>query len=183
MTDAERQRTTLRRVAADDPELAARLILMTLPAAAARIPGTLAFDLELDGLGAWRVSVSDGRARVDPVAGQAETDFRLAADPRSFVELVTGDAHPLGQLLRGGCAWRASRRRALRLRAMSEAEPDLGELVRSAGGSIPTSCTGRCPTSSSRSGRAGTASSSVTRSPVRAGVPGTSPFATASRCA
>ena len=57
-------RDALRRIAADDPQLAARLVLMTLPAAAARIPGTLAYVLEVDGMGAYRVAVSDGRARV-----------------------------------------------------------------------------------------------------------------------
>ena len=54
------QRKALRTMAAEEPELAARLVLMTLPAAAASIPGTLAYDLEVEGLGAWRVSVSDG---------------------------------------------------------------------------------------------------------------------------
>ncbi len=33
---SNRQRAALRRIAADDPELAARLILMTLPAAGGR---------------------------------------------------------------------------------------------------------------------------------------------------
>ena len=58
------QREALGRMAAEDPELAARLVLMTLPAAAAKIPGTLAYDVELDGLGAWRVSVVAARGRV-----------------------------------------------------------------------------------------------------------------------
>ena len=103
VTDAERQRTTLRRVAADDPELAARLMLMTLPAAAA---GSRDARLRSRARRARRLArVGVGWPRPGrPVAGQAETDFRLAADPLSFVELVTGDAHPLGQLLRGGCA-------------------------------------------------------------------------------
>ena len=38
---------------------------MALPAAAARIPATLAYDLTVEDVGSWRVSVADGRARVD----------------------------------------------------------------------------------------------------------------------
>ena len=53
---------------------------MTLPAAASEHPGPLAYDLEVEGLGAWHVSVSDGRARVDPAEGRDGTDFRLRAD-------------------------------------------------------------------------------------------------------
>lgn len=36
--EADRQRAALHRISADDPDLAARLILMTLPAAAAPAP-------------------------------------------------------------------------------------------------------------------------------------------------
>ncbi len=61
------QREALRRVAAGDPALAARLVLMTLPAAAARIPGELAYVLDVHGVERRRVSVSGGRASVsDP---------------------------------------------------------------------------------------------------------------------
>ena len=84
------QREALRRMAAEEPELAARLVLMTLPAAAAKIPGTLAYDLEVEGLGAWRVSVSDGHARVDPAEGRDGTDFRLRTDPSAFAALAAG---------------------------------------------------------------------------------------------
>jgi hypothetical protein len=95
VTPAERRRQALRRIAADDPELAARLVLMTLPAAASRIPGTLTYALELDGHGTYRVSVSAGGARVDEGARDGEeVDFRLAADAPTLVELATG-ASPL----------------------------------------------------------------------------------------
>ena len=39
-----------------EPELAARLILQSLPAAAATLPAGLSYRLELEDLGAWRVS-------------------------------------------------------------------------------------------------------------------------------
>ena len=65
-----RTRTALDRMSREDPELAARLVLQTLPAAASRIDGPLAYDLELRGLGAWRVSVPAGghSARVERLA-------------------------------------------------------------------------------------------------------------------
>ena len=44
---ADLQRRALQRMAADDPALAARLVLMVLPAAAARIRDTLAFELRI----------------------------------------------------------------------------------------------------------------------------------------
>jgi ribonucleoside-diphosphate reductase beta chain len=128
-------RETLRRIAADDPELAARLILMTLPAAAARVPGTLAYVLEVEGLGAYRVAVSDGRARVDATADGAgdDVDFRLTADPRTLVDLVTGASRPLALMLSGRLRIRGRRRSALRLRSMGAADLGLDEVLASGG--------------------------------------------------
>ncbi len=131
--EADRQRAALHRIAADDPELAARLVLMTLPAAAAHISGTLAFLLEIDGLGSHRVAVSGGRARVDEARTQDETDFRLQADPRTLVELVTGSAGPLGLMMRGKLRIRGKRRRAMRLRQMSSGDISMAEVVESGG--------------------------------------------------
>jgi hypothetical protein len=51
------------RIAKADPALATRLMVMGLPVAAARIPATLAYELTVEGVGSWRVSVADGRAR------------------------------------------------------------------------------------------------------------------------
>src|SRR5204862_530541 len=52
----------LRRMAEADPELAARLIVHALPAAAATLPEGLSYRLELDGLGAWTVRPNGERA-------------------------------------------------------------------------------------------------------------------------
>ena len=71
--EADRQRAALHRIAADDPKLAARLVLMTLPAAAAHISGTLVYQLEIEELGSYLVSVSGGRARVDEAQGDRTT--------------------------------------------------------------------------------------------------------------
>ncbi len=139
------QRELLARVGEAEPELAARLVLMSLPAAAARIKGTLVYDLSVDGLGAHRVSVSDGRARVDRLEDRAngdgpvlepadgETDFRMSAEPRALVALATGTARPLGLMLRGVLRVRGKRRRLLRLRRMAGPPVGLDEVVEAGG--------------------------------------------------
>jgi ribonucleoside-diphosphate reductase beta chain len=108
-------------------------VLMTLPAAAARIRGTLAFLLDIDELGSYRVSVSGGRARVDEAKTPDDTDFRLQTDSGTLIELVTGTAGPLGLMMRGRLRIRGKRRRALKLRQMSSGDLSMGELVESGG--------------------------------------------------
>jgi ribonucleoside-diphosphate reductase beta chain len=132
-TEADRQRAALHRIAAKDPELAARLILMTLPAAAAHIPGTLAYLLDIDGLGTYRVSVSGGRARVDKAETAEDADFRLQTSPGALVDLVTGTAGPLGLMMRGKLRIRGKRRRALRLRQMAAADLSMADVVEAGG--------------------------------------------------
>jgi ribonucleoside-diphosphate reductase beta chain len=131
--EADRQRAALHRIAADDPELAARLVLMTLPAAAARISGTLVYQLDVEELGSYLVSVSGGRARVDEARTTDDSDFRLQMDARTLVELVTGTAGPLGLMMRGRLRIRGKRRRAMRLRQMSSADLSMAEVVESGG--------------------------------------------------
>ena len=131
--EADRQRAALHRIAADDPKLAARLVLMTLPAAAAHISGTLAFQLEIDQLGSYRVSVSGGRARVDEERTGDEADFRLQTDAGTLIDLVTGTAGPLGLMMRGRLRIRGKRRRALKLRQMSSGDLSMAEVVESGG--------------------------------------------------
>ena len=131
--EADRQRAALHRIAAEDPELAARLVLMTLPAAASQISGTLAFQLEIDQLGSYRVSVSGGRARVDEERTGDDTDFRLQTDARTLIDLVTGTAGPLGLMMRGRLRIRGKRRRALKLRQMSSGDLSMAEVVESGG--------------------------------------------------
>jgi ribonucleoside-diphosphate reductase beta chain len=131
---ADRQREALRRVADHDAELAARLVLMTLPAAAATIPTSIAYELDVDGVGAYRVSVADGRARVDPADGQP-IDFSLSTDARSLVDLALGDRGPMSLALRRRLRIGGSRRKALALRRMSSDQPEAADIVR-AGGSL-----------------------------------------------
>jgi ribonucleoside-diphosphate reductase beta chain len=131
----DRQRTALNRIAKENPELAARLILMTLPGAASKIPGTLTYVLDVDGVGTHRVSVSGGRARVDPAAdGDGhDADFHLHADPRTLADLVTGARGPLGLMMRGRLRIRGKRRKALKLRRMSSGELSMADVVEAGG--------------------------------------------------
>jgi ribonucleoside-diphosphate reductase beta chain len=133
---ADRQRAALRRMAANEPELAARLILMTLPGAASRMNGALSYVLEVKELGAHRVSISGGDARVDGVDGDVEdADFRLQTDARTLADLVTGKRGPLGLMMRGRLRIRGKRRKAMKLRRMSSGEISMAE-VAEAGGTL-----------------------------------------------
>ena len=124
------------RIAKADPPLAARLMVMGLPVAAARIPATLAYELTVEGVGSWLVSVADGRARVDEVVAPVEpdpsADFRIHTDAESFAKLANGSS-PLGLMLRRRLRIRGKRRRARLLRHMNGAEPTLTEVVEAGG--------------------------------------------------
>jgi ribonucleoside-diphosphate reductase beta chain len=133
--DAARQREMLRRVAAEDPDLAARLVLMTLPGAARRLDGRLVYDLTVHGVGAYRVQVADGNAWIGEPDGDADVDFRLALDPQGLVELATGSSGPLGLMLGGRMRIRGRRRRALKLRQLGSDATDLGDVL-DAGGTL-----------------------------------------------
>jgi ribonucleoside-diphosphate reductase beta chain len=113
---------TLLNMAERDPELAARIMLQALPAAAAPIEDRLDYRLVLDGVGAYRVSIDNGRTDVLPTAengaGDGAVDFELRTDPRSFARLATG-ANPLRLMIGGHLRIRGKRRRAMKLRKLS----------------------------------------------------------------
>jgi ribonucleoside-diphosphate reductase beta chain len=118
--EADRQRAALHRIAADDPELAARLVLMTLPGAASKIRGGLSFELEVEGMGTHRV-------------GTGAPDFRLQTDAPTLIELVTGASRPLGLMMRGRLRIRGKRRKALRLRQMSNGDATMADVLEAGG--------------------------------------------------
>jgi ribonucleoside-diphosphate reductase beta chain len=132
---SDRQRDALRRMAKEDPELAARLILMTLPGAASKVGGTMSYVLDVEELGAHKVSISGGRARVDRVESgdHEDVDFRLQTDARTLVDLATGARRPLGLMMRGRVRIRGKRRKALKLRTMSSGELSMAEVVEAGG--------------------------------------------------
>jgi ribonucleoside-diphosphate reductase beta chain len=104
-------------MAEEEPELGARLILMTLPAAGTEP----SYVLEVEGLGEHRIG--------------DEPDFRLQADPRTLCDLATGASGPLRLMLRGKLRIRGKRRKALRLRKLSRGGIDLAAVV-DAGGTL-----------------------------------------------
>ena len=113
--NADRRRAALKRIAAEEPELAARLILMTLPAGGR----TVTYVLEVEGLGEHRV-------------GEGEPAFRLRTDPRTLADLATGSS-PIGLMLRGRLRIRGKRRKARKLRQMSKGGLDLAAVVEAGG--------------------------------------------------
>ena len=112
----------LRRMAESDPELAARLIVQSLPAAAATLPPGLDYRLEVEGLGAWSVRPNGDRAEISPVdpdsAESAGEAFAISTDPATLAQLASG-RRPLGALARGRLRLRGRRRKALALRRLS----------------------------------------------------------------
>src|SRR4051794_18376037 len=124
-------------MAQSDPDLAAKLVLMSLPVAAKRISGELTYDLTVEGWGTYRVSKQNGTATVDerperPDVGRPDpgVDFTLIMDARTLAQMAAG-ASPTRLMLEGRLRIRGKRRRALKLRAMAEGELDLAEVLRS----------------------------------------------------
>src|SRR5262245_5673999 len=111
---------SLLRMANEDPELAAQLLVTALPAAAASVPGPLEYGLEIDRIGSYRVTIADGAADVTPVdhTPNGTTDFVLRTDPATLARLAAG-ASPLRLMLGRRLHIGGKRRKALRLRKLS----------------------------------------------------------------
>ncbi len=124
-------RAALRRIAAADPDLAARMVVQALPAAAATLPET-SYALEVEGVGRWRVHADGaGGAEVMATAANAAADgeeFAIATDARGLARLA-GGANPLLLALSGRLRVSGHRRRALVLRHLS-ADAGLREAAR-----------------------------------------------------
>jgi ribonucleoside-diphosphate reductase beta chain len=133
----DRARLAFDTMAREEPELAARLVLMSLPAAASRVRGRLDCELDVDGLGRWRVEIVDGRARVERARQDEDgrVDFRIATDAASLAAIAAG-GNPLGAALRGRLRVRGRRRKALKLRAMGSGPPPSPAEVARAGGEL-----------------------------------------------
>lgn len=110
-----RTQAAMRAMAEHDPELGAKLVLMTLPAVA----DGQSFELEVDGMGTTRV-------------GQGEPGFRLLTTPAALSQLAAG-ASPLRLMLGGRLRIRGSRRKALGLRSLGDGELSLAEVVKAGG--------------------------------------------------
>jgi ribonucleoside-diphosphate reductase beta chain len=112
----------LRRMAKAEPELAARLLLQSMPVAAASLPAGLSYRIELEDLGAWRVAADGGHAEVTEASAGAELNgdaFAIRTDARTLARLA-GGANPLPAVVSGKLRLRGKRRKALALRRLSQ---------------------------------------------------------------
>jgi ribonucleoside-diphosphate reductase beta chain len=108
----------LRRMSKADPELAAKLIVQHLPAAAATMPAGLSWRLSVADLGDWTVrSSGDGPATVEASNGGGDEQFTIETDARGLAGLAAGSS-PLGMMLRRKLRLRGKRRKALALRQL-----------------------------------------------------------------
>ncbi len=122
----DRTQIALDRMAREDPALAARLIVMTMPAAVAKLGDEVSYDLVVRDLGAWRVS----GGRMEPLNGQPGTvDFSLSTDAAGLAALVAGGS-TLKLMLTGRVRIRGSRRQAAKLRELETGDVTLGDAVR-----------------------------------------------------
>ncbi|HEU0317847.1 MAG TPA: hypothetical protein VFR49_10990, partial [Solirubrobacteraceae bacterium] len=124
----------IRRLAATDPRLAARIIVQLLPAQALSVPGRLAYDLTIPELGSFRVSLVGGRGIAVPLAApgakvSSEVDFHMRASADALAEIALG-ASPKRMLLAGRIRIRGRRRRARALRGFADRPPSLTEIAR-----------------------------------------------------
>jgi ribonucleoside-diphosphate reductase beta chain len=129
----DRTRQAVAEMAREDPALAARLVIQTLPAAAARVPGKLTYGLSVEGLGEYTVVIDSGRAEVIEGLNGA-TDFNLSTNVSGLAELAAGTS-PLRLIVSGRVRIRGNRLRARKLRAMSNGPVDLADVI-SNGGSV-----------------------------------------------
>jgi len=111
----------LRRMAESDPELAARLILHSMPAAAATLPAGLSYRLELEGMGAWTVKPDGDRAEMTEVPAGADLNgeaFAISTDPATLAQLASGRS-PIRAMAGRRLKLRGRRLKALALRKLS----------------------------------------------------------------
>jgi ribonucleoside-diphosphate reductase beta chain len=127
----DRTRQAVADMAREDPELAAKLVLQTLPAAAAKVPGKLTYGLVVEGLGEYTVAIDSGRAAVHEGLNGG-TDFNLSTNVEGLAQLAAG-TNPLRLIVSGRVRIRGSRLRARKLRAMSNGEIDLADVIANGG--------------------------------------------------
>jgi ribonucleoside-diphosphate reductase beta chain len=106
----------------EDPELAARLILQSMPVAAATLPAGLSYRLELEDVGAFRVRSLGDRAEITEAEAGSELNgdaFAISTDARTLARLAAG-ASPLPAVVSRRLRLRGKRRKALALRRLSQ---------------------------------------------------------------
>jgi hypothetical protein len=106
---------------AQEPKLAAELLVQAFPAAAKPITGHLSYLLVISDLATYEITIDDGKAVVNDVndegAGLDRVDFRLVTDARTFAGLAIGESQ-VKAVLRGRVRIKGKRWRALKLRKL-----------------------------------------------------------------
>ncbi|MGH2839082.1 MAG: ribonucleotide-diphosphate reductase subunit beta [Thermoleophilaceae bacterium] len=120
-------------MAREDPELAARLVIQTLPAAAAKVPGKLTYGLFVNGVGDYTVTIDSGRASITEGVNGG-TEFNLSTDTSGLAAMAAGTS-PLRLIVSGRVRIRGNRLRARKLRAMSNGPIDMADVLAN-GGSV-----------------------------------------------
>jgi hypothetical protein len=120
--------------AADDIRGAGAFVLSLLPDVARTLDEEMAFDIDLDGVGAYRVTLRNGAGSVDPRADSAQADaaFRIAGPVSVLAPLATGGA---SRRLGAGARVAGSRRALRRLLKARRTPVDLADLA--SGGVVP----------------------------------------------
>jgi hypothetical protein len=124
-------RGALVKLAHDDPQAAAALILGLLPAQGALLDAPLEYDLTVKELGTFAVTVGSGRARAEAVAGprpRAEAAFHLRADAVTLAELLAGSHRHVGRVF-GRARLAGNRRRLRALEQLASSAPTLAQAV------------------------------------------------------
>ncbi len=127
----DRTQHAMATMAREDPELAARLVIHTLPAAAAKVPGKLTYGLFVTGVGDYTVAIDSGRASVTPGV-DGPTEFNLSTDTAGLAALAAGTS-PMRLIVSGRVRIRGNRLRARKLRAMSNGPVDLADVIAQGG--------------------------------------------------
>jgi ribonucleoside-diphosphate reductase beta chain len=127
----DRTEQALVNMAREDPELAARLVIQTLPAAAAKVPGKLTYGLFVNSVGDYTVTIDSGRATVSEGVN-GSTEFNLSTDTAGLAALAAGTS-PMRLIVSGRVRIRGNRLRARKLRAMSNGPVDLADVIANGG--------------------------------------------------
>src|SRR3954452_15042818 len=103
-----------------EPELAAKLLVQALPAAAGPIKGRLDYRIVISDVASYEVAIEDGEATVTEIDDDApleNVDFELRTDARTFAGLAIGEG-PIKAILSRRLRLRGKSWRALKLRKL-----------------------------------------------------------------
>ncbi|WP_156027760.1 hypothetical protein [Candidatus Solirubrobacter pratensis] len=132
IAEARPLRRVLVALAEHDPVIAGEILVGLLPAQGPLLDEPLAYDLTIDGIGTFAVTVQDGVATVEPLhkaRSRRAARFELRSDALTLAELLAGGERRIGRFT-GRARVTRRRRKARVLRALPAAQMSLAEAVR-----------------------------------------------------